>query len=201
MRVRRSSSAFAFLVLIFSGGHSHAAPHRCSDCQLLAGIGGTYHFWSSTGGTVVPLTLVWDEDRYEVGVFRMASSQSFYNPYTHEQRQTADPYWGLSASRRWELIKRPLWRVFFGFGASYKTETNELSITRLNFASQLGVRYALNGTGTTVELSMRHWSNAGIRLPNRGQDFATLSFVFSPARLGERLAGTRAREETAAVTR
>jgi len=198
MQVRQSSIAFVLLALIFPGARAQAAPPRCSDCQLLAGIGGTYHFWSSTGGTVVPLTLVWDRDRYEVGVFRMASTQSFYDPYLHRQHPTADPYWGLSASRRWELIRRPLWRVFFGFGASYKTEADQLSVTRLNFASQLGVRYALNGTGTIVELSMRHWSNAGIRLPNRGQDFATLSLVFSPARLGERFAGMRAREETAA---
>jgi len=192
MQVGRFLITFIFLFLALPAARANSASSFCHDCQWLAGIGGTYHFWSSTGGTVVPLTLVWDEDRYEVGVFRMASPQSFYDPRAHEQRQTAEPYWGFSASRRWELIRRPLWRVFFGFGASYKTEADQLSVTRLNFASQLGVRYALNGAGSSIELSVRHWSNAGIRLPNRGQDFATLSFVFSPARFGERFASLRA---------
>ena len=83
-----------------------------------------------------------------------------------------------------QLVARPSWNLFCGFGASYKTERDELSATRWNFASQLGVRLALNGRGSFVELAVRHWSNAGIRLPNRGQDFATMSFVFSPAQLG-----------------
>ena len=37
-----------------------------------------------------------------------------------------------------------------------------------------------NGFGAFValELAIRHWSNANIRRPNRGQDFATLALVF-----------------------
>jgi len=31
---------------------------------------------------------------------------------------------------------------------------------------------------------MRHWSNAGIRLPNHGQDFATLTFRLNTGRVG-----------------
>ena len=27
---------------------------------------------------------------------------------------------------------------------------------------------------------MRHWSNGGVKLPNHGQDFATLTFVLDP---------------------
>jgi len=30
----------------------------------------------------------------------------------------------------------------------------------------------------SLELALRHWSNANIRRPNRGQDFATLALVF-----------------------
>jgi len=39
----------------------------------------------------------------------------------------------------------------------------------------LGLRFRLPGNRVTGELAMRHWSNGGIRLPNHGQDFATLT--------------------------
>ena len=45
--------------------------------------------------------------------------------------------------------------------------------------------------GTTIELVMRHWSNAGLKLPNHGQDFATLTFTLSPDAMGRRFASAR----------
>jgi hypothetical protein len=200
MRMRFAQIALAVLMLATPIARAQERSF-CADCRLQLGVGGTYHFWGSTGGLVVPLTLVWDDERYELGVFRMANTQRFFDSKQHEERQTANPYWGVSASRRWFLIRRPFWRVFFGFGASYKSEQDELSATRWNFASQLGVRFDLNGSGSTVELAMRHWSNAGIRLPNRGQDFATVSFVFSPARVGDRFADTQATAQSQQGTR
>jgi hypothetical protein len=59
----------------------------------------------------------------------------------------------------------------------------------------LGMRIALNNHGSFVELTMRHWSNAGIKLPNRGQDFATVTFVFSPGQFAGTYAHARARAE------
>ncbi|MDB6088072.1 MAG: hypothetical protein JWN85_856 [Gammaproteobacteria bacterium] len=147
--------------------------------QLQTGIGGTYHFWSATHATVIPVTLVMDDNRYELGVFRMADGQRFYDPYIHAQHQTADPYWGASLSRRWQLAGSRSWKLFFGFGVSYKTQENDLSATHWNFASQLGVRVALKPRRAFLELEIRHWSNAGIRLPNRGQDFATAMVGFT----------------------
>jgi hypothetical protein len=89
----------------------------------------------------------------------------------------ANPYWGFSASRRWRLFGSPSVGVYFGLGGSYKTEVDELNSTRWNFAEQLAVRWRVSHT-VALELAIRHWSNAGIRLPNRGQDFATLTLVF-----------------------
>ena len=96
----------------------------------------------------------------------------------------ADPYWGMSISRRWRLYERgPMW-VFFGFGISAKTESDQLSCTRLNLASQLGLRFRLPGDRIVGELTMQLWLNAGIRLPNHGQDFATLTFRLNTGRVG-----------------
>ena len=95
----------------------------------------------------------------------------------------ADPYWGASLSRRWRLFARGPLTAFFGFGLAAKTESDQLSCTRLDFASQLGLRMLLPGNHV-VELTMRHWSNAGIRLPNHGQDFLTLTIRLNSGRLG-----------------
>jgi hypothetical protein len=80
------------------------------------------------------------------------------------------PYWGFSLSRRWRLFGR-------GSVVNYKTETDELNSTHWNFAEQLAVRWHISHT-VGMELAIRHWSNAGIKLPNRGQDFATLTLIF-----------------------
>jgi hypothetical protein len=150
----------------------------CDACELRLGVGGTYHYWGRTGGTVIPATLIFDHERYELGVFRMASRQTLGESDPHASRLLAEPYWGVSASRRWRLVSRFRWRLLFGFGASYKTEADPLNSTHWNFASQLAMRVRLLDGGSDLELSVRHWSNGGIRLPNRGQDFVTVSYAF-----------------------
>jgi len=139
------------------------------------GIGETYHFWDTTGGVVLPVTVNWSDSRYEFGLFRISRRQTLYNAHYRYGRVMADPYWGLSLSRRWRLFDRGPVRGFFGFGIAAKTESDELSVTRLDFASQLGVRFPLPGNRVIGELTFRHWSNGGIRLPNHGQDFVTLT--------------------------
>jgi len=150
----------------------------CSSCEVQMGLGGTYHFWGNTNGVVFPLTVSWSENRYEVGVFRMASQQVLAKE--GQSQLLADPYWGVSASRRFVLLDRGPVRAFFGFGLAYRTESDVLSATRWDFASQLGLRVRLPRNGSAVEFTMRHWSNGGAKLPNHGQDFATLMFVLDP---------------------
>ena len=154
-----------------------AAP-LCESCEIQMGVGGTYHFWGSTDGVVLPLTVSWGENRYEVGVFRMASRQTLSKNGTSQA--LADPYWGVSASRRWVLYERGPVRGYFGLGLAYRQESDVLSATRWDFASQLGVRVRLPQRGSAMELTFRHWSNAGIKQPNHGQDFATLTFLLNP---------------------
>ena len=75
-------------------------------------------------------------------------------------------------------------RGFFGFGIAAKTESDQLSVTRLDFASQLGLRFPLPGNRVVGELTFRHWSNGGIRLPNHGQDFVTLTVRLNSGLVG-----------------
>ena len=123
----------------------------------------------------MPVTINWDQGRYEFGVFRFTDEQLIPAPGTHKERLMAHPYWGASLSRRWQIFERGPVKGFFGFGLAGRSESDELSTTRWDFASQLGLRFPLPVDGVIGELTVRHWSNAGIKLPNHGQDFATLT--------------------------
>jgi hypothetical protein len=147
----------------------------CRSCEVQLGFGGTYHFWGTTGGVVLPVSVTWSESRYELGLFRVANQQTVPDRWSHSGRVVAEPYWGISLSRRWRLFSAGPVRGFIGFGLAGRTESDLLSATRWDFASQLGVRFRLPGNHAIGELAVRHWSNAGIRLPNHGQDFATLT--------------------------
>jgi hypothetical protein len=131
----------------------------------------------------------WDDGRYEFGLFRLTTQQVLYDSHNPYGRIMANPYWGASASRRWQLYEISGVALFAGFGFAAKTESDQLSTTRLDFAEQLGLRFRLPGHRVVGELTMRHWSNGGIRLPNHGQDFATLTFKVNTGPFGVGRAG------------
>jgi hypothetical protein len=161
-----------------------SAESLCESCEVQLGIGETYHFWGTTGGVVLPVTLNWSDSRYELGLFRLSSRQILYDTHYREGRLMANPYWGLSLSRRWRLFSRGPVRGFFGFGIAAKTESDQLSVTRLDFASQFGLRFPMPFNHVVGELTFRHWSNGGIRLPNHGQDFVTLTVRLNSGLVG-----------------
>jgi hypothetical protein len=161
-----------------------SAESLCESCEVQVGIGSTYHFWGSTGGVVLPITLNWSDSRYELGLFRLSTRQVLYDAHYPQGRLLASPYWGLSLSRRWRLFDRGPVRGFFGFGIAAKTESDQLSVTRLDFASQFGLRFPLPGNRLGGELTFRHWSNGGIRLPNHGQDFVTFTVRLNSGLVG-----------------
>jgi hypothetical protein len=52
-----------------------------------------------------------------------------------------------------------------------------------NFAWQGGLRLTPH-PGWSIELIGRHWSNGGLKLPNHGEDFVTLTFSAYPGLIG-----------------
>jgi Lipid A 3-O-deacylase (PagL) len=160
------------------------AQSLCESCEVQVGLGGTYHYWGSTGGVVLPVAVTWSENRYELGFVRVTTQQTLHESGSRNARLMAGPYWGVSISRRWQLFERGPVKGFFGFGLAGKTKPDALSATRWDFASQLGLRFRLPGNRALGELTMRHWSNAGIRLPNHGQDFATLTIHLNSGLFG-----------------
>jgi hypothetical protein len=180
-------AALARLLLVIGASFAPTitnAQSLCTSCEAQIGLGATYHFWGPTGGLVLAATLSWDESRYEFGVFRVARAQVLRDDAYREGRLMADPYWGVSLSRRWQLFQRGPIKGLFGFGLALKTESDQLSATRWDFASQLGLRFRIPAQLAVTELAVRHWSNGGIRLPNHGQDFVTLTFRLNTDRFG-----------------
>jgi len=193
----RSASLVLSALAAFTPQSAPAEP-ICAICEIQIGLGGTYHFWGSTGGVVLPVTVTWSQNRYEVGVFRFTTSQTLsefspaqrpmamaasdraVSPPRSWHRLMAEPYWGLSASRRWQLFAHGPLQGFVGFGLALRSESDVLSATHWDFASQLGVRWHRSLDHTAIEFTIRHWSNGGCELPNHGQDFATLTVRFNP---------------------
>jgi hypothetical protein len=180
-------SRISLLVILVCAGYSPRsadAQSFCETCEVQVGLGGTYHYWGTTGSLVLPVSVTWSQNRYEFGVFRFTNSQLLELPGTHRERHVAYPYWGASLSRRWQLFERGAVKGFFGFGLSVKTESDTLSVTRWDFASQLGLRFHLPGDRAIGELTLRHWSNGGVSLPNHGQDFVTLTIRLNSGLFG-----------------
>ena len=174
-RIAAPITILIFLLNMLAVPSAAAGSDLCGGCELSLGVWGH----GQMGGLVLPATLTWDQGRYEVGIFRFTTDQRLYEDIWRKTRMLAEPYWGISASRRWALVTRPTWRLFFGFGASYKTQEDLLNSTHWNFASQLAVRlHHPAGKGADMEFAIRHWSNAGIRTPNRGQDFFVVTIAF-----------------------
>lgn len=155
----------------------------CSTCELQLGIGATYHYWEYTHSLVAPVILNFDHDRWELGAFRFTKPQEFFSTTFDWHVKNADPYWGFSLTRRLEFFKHPHWRLIAGLGVAYRTEEDTLTASHWNFSEQLGIRLTPK-PGCAIEFIARHWSNAGLKLPNHGQDFVTLTFTVYPTLLG-----------------
>lgn len=145
----------------------------CPHCDLLAGVGATYSFWNFTDGIVVPITLEIDDSRWELGAFRFATPQYLKESQLPSSYRSANPQWGFDALRRWQLLHRSWGKLYIGFGGSYKTEYDALD-PRFDFAYALAVRFNTPGH-SILEFSVRHWSDAWFRMPNRGVNFFMLS--------------------------
>jgi len=150
----------------------------CEHCDLLIGAGDTFGHNAWTDGLVLAGMLELDDSRWELGAFRFATAQIVPISGVPRDYRAADPYWGFTAMRRWQVLHRQRARLYLGFGANYRTETDYLESTNWNFAYVLAVRVDLGKRGSLVELGVRHWSDAWIRSGNRGQNLLTLSFAF-----------------------
>ena len=152
----------------------------CSSCELQLGVGGAFHFWGYNNTPVIPVIFHFDENRWELALFRFVKGQEYFSDTFNYNIQWTHPYWGAAFSRRLELLKYEHWRLFLGLGAGYRSEEDRQISSLWNFAEQGGLRLTPK-KNYAIELAWRHFSNAGLKKPNHGQDFATLTFSVYPA--------------------
>jgi hypothetical protein len=156
--------------------NSRAWWSRVLDGYFAFGAGMTYQYDGSKGTDLVLATWSTRDDHYELAAFR------FLTPQTRLGCALAESNWVFEASRRWRihwtLIDHSGVDLFFGMGAAYKTKTDDINGSNWNFAEQLGWRFPQRAHGGRVEFAIRHVSNAGLKKPNRGEDFVTLAYVF-----------------------
>lgn len=140
------------------------------------GVGMTYQYDGSKGTDLGLATWSTRDDHYELAAIRFLTAQ------TRRGDCLSEPNWVFEASRRWRLhwglLDRSGVELFVGGGAAYKNKTDDLNGSNLNFAEQLGWRFPKRASGGRFEFAIRHISNAGIRKPNKGEDFLTLAYVF-----------------------
>jgi Lipid A 3-O-deacylase (PagL) len=146
------------------------------DGHLALGAGTTYQYDGSKGSNLGVASWTSSDDNYELAAFR------FFTTQMRRGDPLAEANWIFEASRRWrlhwKLIDRSGLDLFFGFGAAYKTKTDCLDGSNWNFAEQLGWRFPRLPSGGRLEFAIRHVSNAGLKKPNKGEDFLTLAYVF-----------------------
>jgi hypothetical protein len=148
-----------------------------SDTAVMVGGGATVWPWHWTDGVVIPLLFELDGSRFELGAFRFATQQYLKSAGWPRNTVSAYPYWGLSAMRRWQILHRSRFKLYLGLGAAYRSETDLLVASKWNFAYLVAIRYS-PGSHVFLELGVRHWSDAWIRLPNRGQNMVLITLGF-----------------------
>jgi hypothetical protein len=142
------------------------------DGQFSFGGGSSYQYDGTKTAPLALATWTWDDDRYELAAIKFLDAQIKRNTLL------ANPNWVFQVQRRWSLTHSRFSRLFIGGGAAYKTETDAINGSRLNFAEELLWRLPWKATGGQFEIAIRHVSNAGIKRPNKGQDFVTLVYGF-----------------------
>jgi hypothetical protein len=145
---------------------------RFQDGRFAIGDGITYQYDGTKAASLALASYTWDDDRYELGAFRFLTGQ------IRKNNLLAGPNWIFEGSRRFTLIERSGVTVFAGLGGAYKNDTDRIDGSHLNFAEQLGWRTPRVANGGQIEFAIRHVSNAGLKKPNKGQDFVTVAYIF-----------------------
>ena len=133
-RIKAGVAAALWIGLAFLATRVGAAeapavePSGFLDGHLAVGGGMSVQYDGTSTADIGLATWTWHDDHYELAAFRFMSSQRRLG------ETLAEPNSVFEVSRRWRLhwslIDRSGLEMFFGGGAAYKTETDELNGSR-----------------------------------------------------------------------
>ena len=178
-----ASKLFFGLCIGVSAQHSEAADST-SPSAAFAQIGAA----ESTFGATVGLNWFWAQPikmgRLNLRGYWEASLSEWSYPTESERRTAGLVQLGLIPVLRWQADGGASpWFAEAGIGATlttavYQTERKRFS-TRFNFGDHLAVGRSF-GPARAHELSVRleHFSNAGIKQPNPGENFFQMRYLF-----------------------
>lgn len=174
------------------------------DLHPSAGVGLAVR-WPHVSGKLVPVSLTWKEDRYELfaAYFQNEVVGGYHIDGEPAHIGYAPPHFTYALSRRFNVVDHARLKAFAGIGVAYEgtklcktvDEANDRTITldyfepvyrgcdklngsHLNYLLQLGARFYNADRSQGIELAYRHISNAGLAPPNLGDNFLTLVLVF-----------------------
>ena len=145
--------------------------------------------WANRGthAATVGVTMPWSGWSYDLWGGRVRGLWDIYaTRLSFDGARGYDDTWmfGLTPTLRWRADNGSApWFVEAGIGLSYMTDRyitvhKEFS-TSFNFASHLGVGYNFGDQRRhEVQLRLEHVSNAGIKHPNPGENFAQLRYGY-----------------------
>jgi hypothetical protein len=119
-------SSLSACIIAFCGGlatplHAAAPINGCREyfpVTFTAGFGDTFRFWQNLKSSVIPLTLTWDCDRYELGFFRFGNQ---YQRVDGVRQVVVAQDFAMLLSRRWVMHRWGSTGIFFGLGLSTRT--------------------------------------------------------------------------------
>ena len=101
---------------------------------------------------------------YDIGPVRAtAHYRDDHSVFGHDQGAQWSA--GLQGVHRWRAME-------FGMGAAYLSRSDDLNGSRPNFSLSAGL---VRGRWS---LTLRHYSNAGLKRPNYGSDFLVIGYRF-----------------------
>jgi hypothetical protein len=161
--------------------------------------------WPHVAGKLVPASVTWKDDRYELfgGYFQDAQVNGYRLGGYPAHIGWAPQHRIFALSRRFNVVETSRWRAFLAIGVAYKDTrlchsidaANDRTVTldyfepvyhgcdklngsHLNYLPQFGVRYYNANRSQGIELAFKHVSNAGLASPNVGENFLALELIF-----------------------
>ena len=180
----RSGCALLAAAMLALAAPNVRAEDFCSTCEVQLGLGGTYHWVGWSHGIVAPIIFTFDHDRWEFGRLPLHQGTGLLRLHLRRRYPFRGSLLGLFLRAPAGAVPAKALGVFCGGWGLVQNRAGPAVFLLVEFRRRGRACGSSRRQGWTIELVGRHWSNGGLKLPNHGQDFATLTFSVYPGLFG-----------------